>query len=63
MTYDGEQAPLSAGGAAQAGGPRLLEQVRGRLRLKHYSLRTEQAYLYWIRRYIRGVPAAASARS
>jgi len=53
MTYDGEQAPLSAGGAAQAGGPRLLEQVRGRLRLKHYSLRTEQAYLYWIRRYIR----------
>ncbi|WP_028918162.1 integron integrase [Pseudoxanthomonas sp. J35] len=37
----------------QAGGPRLLEQVRGRLRLKHYSLRTEQAYLYWIRRYIR----------
>ncbi|WP_232207668.1 IS30 family transposase, partial [Pseudoxanthomonas sp. J35] len=22
-------------------------------RLKHYSLRTEQAYLYWIRRYIR----------
>ncbi len=52
MTYDGEQAPLSAGGM-QAGGPRLLEQVRGRLRLKHYSLRTEQAYLYWIRRYIR----------
>ncbi|WP_155952126.1 integron integrase [Pseudoxanthomonas suwonensis] len=52
MTYDGEQAPLSAGGM-QAGGPRLLEQVQGRLRLKHYSLRTEQAYLYWIRRYIR----------
>ena len=23
------------------------------MRLKHYSLRTEQAYLYWIRRYIR----------
>jgi len=22
------------------------------LRLKHYSLRTEKAYLYWIRRYI-----------
>jgi integron integrase len=32
--------------------PRLLEQVRSRLRLKHYSLRTEKAYLYWIRRYI-----------
>jgi hypothetical protein len=23
------------------------------LRVKHYSLRTEQAYVYWIRRYIR----------
>ncbi|KAF1708306.1 integrase [Pseudoxanthomonas kalamensis DSM 18571] len=32
--------------------PRLLEEVRRRLRVKHYSLRTEQAYLYWIRRYI-----------
>jgi integron integrase len=32
--------------------PRLLEQVRQRLRVKHYSLRTEQAYLGWIRRFI-----------
>jgi integron integrase len=32
--------------------PRLLEQVRDRLRLKHYSPRTEKAYLYWIRRYV-----------
>lgn len=32
--------------------PRLLDQVRDRLRVKHYSLRTEQAYLGWIRRYI-----------
>ena len=31
---------------------RLIEQVRARLRLKHYSLRTEKAYIYWIRRYI-----------
>lgn len=30
----------------------LLEEVRRRLRLKHYSLRTEQAYLSWIRRFI-----------
>ncbi|WP_051414472.1 integron integrase [Pseudoxanthomonas suwonensis] len=52
MSYGGEQDPVS-GEVAGAGGPRLLEQVRGRLRLKHYSLRTEQAYLYWIRRYIR----------
>ena len=31
---------------------RLMDQVRGRLRLKHYSLRTEQAYPAWIRRCI-----------
>lgn len=33
--------------------PRLLEQVRGRIRFKHYSIRTEQAYLDWIKRFIR----------
>ncbi len=32
--------------------PRLLDQVRERIRVKHYSLRTEQAYLGWIKRYI-----------
>jgi len=32
--------------------PRLLEVVRERLRLKHYSIRTEKAYVTWIRRYI-----------
>jgi integron integrase len=30
----------------------LIEEVRGKLRVKHYSLRTEQAYLAWIRRFI-----------
>ncbi|MFT4199025.1 MAG: integron integrase [Pseudoxanthomonas sp.] len=52
MSYDGEQAVISADGRVLQE-PRLLEQVRARMRLKHYSLRTEQAYLYWIRRYIR----------
>ena len=32
--------------------PRLLEQVRHTLRRKHYSLRTEQTYIHWIKRYI-----------
>jgi len=32
--------------------PKLLDQVRERLRVKHYSLRTEDAYLHWIRRFI-----------
>ena len=33
--------------------PRLLEQVRNRLRARHLSYRTEKTYLHWIRRYIR----------
>ena len=38
--------------AATAPPPKLLDQVRARLRLKHYSLRTEAAYIGWIRRFI-----------
>lgn len=32
--------------------PRLLEQVVAKMRVKHYSLRTEKTYLDWIKRYI-----------
>jgi integron integrase len=32
--------------------PKLLDLVRGKIRLKHYSIRTEQAYVDWIKRYI-----------
>lgn len=32
--------------------PKLLDQVRDKIRLKHYSIRTEQAYTDWIKRYI-----------
>jgi site-specific recombinase XerD len=32
--------------------PKLLDQVRQAIRLKHYSYRTEQTYVAWIRRYI-----------
>jgi hypothetical protein len=31
---------------------KLLDQVRELIRLKHYSYRTEQTYVQWIRRYI-----------
>jgi integron integrase len=31
---------------------RLLDQVREQIRLRHYSIRTEQAYVSWIKRYI-----------
>lgn len=32
--------------------PKLLDQVRDRIRVKHYSIRTERAYVDWIRRFI-----------
>ena len=32
---------------------RLLDQVRERIRYKHYSIRTEQQYVYWVRAYVR----------
>jgi integron integrase len=32
--------------------PKLLDQVRQLMRLRHYGLRTEEAYVGWIRRYI-----------
>ncbi len=31
---------------------KLLDQVRDTIRLKHYSIRTEEAYVRWIKRYI-----------
>lgn len=39
--------------------PRLLDRVRQALRLRHYSPRTEEAYVARIRRYILYSPAAA----
>jgi len=32
--------------------PKLLDQVRNAVRMRHYSIRTEDAYIQWIRRYI-----------
>lgn len=32
--------------------PKLLDQVRDKLRVKHYAIRTEQSYVDWIKRYI-----------
>jgi integron integrase len=47
---EGKAVPIDGAVGQQ---PRLLEQARARIRLKHYSIRTEQAYLQWMRRYIR----------
>ena len=32
--------------------PKLLDQMREVMRLKHYSIRTEQSYCDWVRRYV-----------
>jgi integron integrase len=38
--------------APQSGKIKLLDRVRETIRFKHYSLRTEQVYLDWIKRFI-----------
>jgi integron integrase len=48
-TRQGGAGPEAPPGATP---PRLLDQVRAQLRLRHYSLRTEAAYVQWIRRFI-----------
>jgi len=32
--------------------PRLLDRLREKIRLKHYSIRTEEAYADWVRRFV-----------
>src|SRR6266540_2218387 len=32
--------------------PKLLDHVRAAIRLRHYSLRTEETYVHWIKRFI-----------
>ena len=46
--------PATSTTAAEAspGPPRLLDQVRAACRVRHYSLRTERAYVGWCRRFI-----------
>lgn len=38
---------------AIAQSPRLLDQVRAAIRVRHYSIRTEQAYVHWISAFMR----------
>lgn len=49
-TRDGRGAGPSSGGTGPP--PRLLDQVRIRCRTRHYSIRTERAYVGWARRFI-----------
>lgn len=49
-TNDRAASAVSEGPAARP--PRLLDQVRAAVRLRHYSIRTESAYVDWVRRFI-----------
>ena len=45
--------PLSPTGVRLASNrPRLLDQIRARIRYRHYSVRTERAYVDWARRFV-----------
>ena len=43
---------LVTGSAVVPAQPRLLDQVRGKIRINHYSRATEKTYVYWIRFFI-----------
>lgn len=43
---------IAAGAVARVPGPGLMEQMRNRLRVRHYSIRTERAYVGWVKRFI-----------
>lgn len=47
---DPDSTPIVAPDAANP--PKLLDQVRARIRVKHYSIRTEDQYVFWIKRFI-----------
>ena len=51
MGYGDENGGVTAGDSSGRA-PRLMDELRRRMRLKHYSLRTEQAYMAWVRRFI-----------
>ena len=57
--WQGKKAMVRGGGSAKGWelvvpNPKLklMDQVREVLRVKHYAIRTEQAYCDWIRRYV-----------
>ncbi|MEO8299211.1 MAG: integron integrase [Burkholderiales bacterium] len=53
-SINGPQGPGSPLGdaASGAGGPRLLDRLREAIRVRHYSIRTEDSYVHWARRFI-----------
>ncbi len=43
---------LTTAGAQPAQKPKLLDRLRDAIRVRHYSIRTEEAYVQWVRRFI-----------
>src|SRR5437773_10451956 len=54
VTADGSPASpgLRETSSAASPKPKLLDRVRHAVRARHYSRRTEKAYVHWIKRYI-----------
>jgi integron integrase len=52
MEHEPLHRALPPASAAGPNPPRLLDRVRAALRVRHYSLRTEEAYVQWVRRFI-----------
>ncbi len=54
VTWSPQPCPLSADLVAlAASAPRLLDRVRLAIRVRHYSRRTEECYVAWVKRYVR----------
>src|SRR3989304_3714864 len=43
---------LTTASAQPAQKPKLLDRLREAIRVRHYSIRTEEAYVQWVRRFI-----------
>jgi hypothetical protein len=52
MTSTKTVADTPAPASTQSQEPKLLDRVRAAVRVRHYSRRTEEAYVTWIRRFI-----------
>ena len=52
MLADNRQTGEKRMEGGRASSPRFLDQLREQLRVRHYSLRTEDAYVDWARRFI-----------
>lgn len=52
MAQPSAPAPATPSTAASAQPPKLLDRLRIHLRTRHYSIRTEEAYVDWARRFI-----------